>query len=1766
MSMRDDFLEEIREGDYVLIVTEQMTVTGTVIRLTSGMVRVQTEDGSPRIALDSIVSYDTPDPAKMPPAAPAATEPAAAPAEPGEQPRPAVTMVETLTQQLKSAVPMSADDVANWKALSGGSYLRERYDDLPNVSELQKEWNSVISQVANMRKNPPPTTEREEKMHNLKARVLRMRVHTPELEEAVCWLVASISFQMGDYVDAEKYFASCDPLGAFYAAEKSGSEEKRIGYMEQHILEDDFTDAYVYRAYALGACGRKNAAALSRRFLREKQQPDAMSAEDWRCMLACACVIAREGGLPLQWVEAYDGTPAAAIAGLERFFGLLPADWERARVAEAPAVAAATSQPTVKEYVGSILSYLPAKRVGFITTVYGNHHFYIEQVNNEDPLRRMLATGKEAYDNLEVRFRLGKPYDPTKPPSAYNIWLTGRGAQEAQRRLERREREIHSLTEVREGDLMEYDRNIGDGFGHVYVGDTAYNVTRSGIVDPALVAYLCLNFKYDIRVRFSPMEHKGKRIATHVRLADDSYSCSEYELRQLLRDGDLKQEELDRWEVLRQQLENPPEPEEPEDLYTTFRFVALEPVEGEIVKEQPPVEEAQPVAEPVPAVKPVTVRSGSLPALEPLPDAKPNRFLSLTPLTGMYCDDAIRLADQGRLREAEEQFINAIRAGDRVDSAVANLVSKVYLREADRVPDAINLMEAYGHLFTTEKKRNLMVQIYGKRQERPYRIALCHQLEAGLEQPLKANTRLHYLTLLGNTLHLLGEYEAALGYFRRWHQAYEAEVQINGQSAARKYSGQRNGVRQMEAVCHYRLGDMARAQELARELLRVSSADEIARQILSGALAQETPIGSGSDLITYEEDDVPQENSYSTFASNRLQDTRLSQYLKTTAVVNDMYEGNIRQAAGDIEFLSNAPGKTPALRSAHLLCMAKISASVRERFGTEPSMAEQLKKNQLTEKRERSYVARSMAAYGDFLMQEQQAQDTARYAYLHAIKGLGPEETDHVKSINHYLLSYFNGQQDTAQIVRTNNSTSKPQPLDLSVITQKQPLDIGEFLLGMLRLRQAVGFNRRMELAEKLRRCAAIDAMEEWLDKSDIRLSVGGDAFDGTLRQADEYLKETEQRLALLLEELPDRFFSRINSEELLGSLRDGEFRRWLNYTDRSRLEEICRILSEFRSYFNTREFSQRSNTLSNAAQRIANLMKAIREYPTGLSNDVYLPVLELTQARLQMETERHYADLPPEITLSFTEGIRSYLGQSSEVNVHITARNGSAQSKGEERQMADNISLSVASLSPGVEFRRFDTQLSDSIYGGKTAEAILVFRILDEQILSMGSFDLKLQCSYQYYERPAEMRTAEIEFGDSVVFQQGLSAHIENPFRGHIGNEMKDEAMFMGRDDILERLLAAMRTEHSFNYGHGTLLFGQTRAGKSSIRVHLKNRVRARYPEVIQVDMGNLNGSLDMFSLYSGILSKLESELKENHPDILQLMEENEVEIPGQDVLLQRPEVAPARFNRFMDRLQTIIRPRGRMILLLADEFSAVNSAIQAGTLPEDFMQTWKALLENYGIFAVCFGQDDTPIFANRYQNAFARMAQEKVTYLEEEPAKALMDQPIAIPQSDGTFRSRYTTGVLEELYLLTAGSAYLIMILCSNLVDYLNAKGAGMVTPGILQNFLDTRVFGSNSVFTENDFEPQIGDRSNAALAPINRRLLLDIARNSQINGWAEISSLTLSGLEEREGQQPAQRLNELLQRLRERDVIEIAEERRCRIRVALLTGWLLARYGRT
>lgn len=388
----------------------------------------------------------------------------------------------------------------------------------------------------------------------------------------------------------------------------------------------------------------------------------------------------------------------------------------------------------------------------------------------------------------------------------------------------------------------------------------------------------------------------------------------------------------------------------------------------------------------------------------------------------------------------------------------------------------------------------------------------------------------------------------------------------------------------------------------------------------------------------------------------------------------------------------------------------------------------------------------------------------------------------------------------------------------------------------------------------------------------------------------------------------------------------------------------------------------------------------------------------------------------------------------------------------------------------------------------------------------------------------------------------------------------MESEEMFLGRSTQIDQIMSMIHTPSGeLNYGRAIGMYGQTRSGKSSLLYHLTNRLKQRFDDELLIwDLGNLAKFPKSTAFMHNFMYRLlqlsrESIRKSSLPCLLQ--EQDSLEAKFAEFRRDR-DLAPSIFCEYMDILNTILKREKKLVVLIADEFTYLHGYINEGSVPKEFMKFWKALLQDYGIFAIIAGQDDMPEFVKEFPNDFGSMELMKLNYLPEEDAKRLIKEPLeAHNDRSGLFRD---DGCIDELYNLTAGSAYLTIILCSKLVDYLNLKGAYMITKGIVQDFLRTRALGPKGFLLAKHFEPQIDERGHVEEKhDINFELLLGIARLSQGSGYASLSDITCTDLTQQE-------IRNHLDRLVDRNVLAKEGREGYWILVKLLEKWLIDTKG--
>ena len=325
-------------------------------------------------------------------------------------------------------------------------------------------------------------------------------------------------------------------------------------------------------------------------------------------------------------------------------------------------------------------------------------------------------------------------------------------------------------------------------------------------------------------------------------------------------------------------------------------------------------------------------------------------------------------------------------------------------------------------------------------------------------------------------------------------------------------------------------------------------------------------------------------------------------------------------------------------------------------------------------------------------------------------------------------------------------------------------------------------------------------------------------------------------------------------------------------------------------------------------------------------------------------------------------------------------------------------------------------------------------------------------------------------------------------------------------------------------------MLYGQKRSGKTSVMMQIQNFLPDdSFYTQISAQAFNYNQSVLLSTFAKHVLDQ-----------VLDVADDRALELPG----LPSYEFANSDPVLALKQISRTLKKNGLNWIVSVDEFTYIYS--NAKESAEAFMHAWKALLQGHVFNALIIGQDTMPQFKEAYPNDFCVSHDRRLNFLSEEDSAALASEPIA---KDGD--SRYRGNSLTKVYQKTAGSPFFLQKLCSEIVKFLNNKGASYITEADIDIISDNLVHGrGDGPLRKEDFEALViaGDPQ---LSPVPAKVLWNvlatIALHSAKGAWCRFSDV-----------ENITQAREAVVDLQKRDTIMVDGDR-IRIRVELFADWL-------
>lgn len=273
----------------------------------------------------------------------------------------------------------------------------------------------------------------------------------------------------------------------------------------------------------------------------------------------------------------------------------------------------------------------------------------------------------------------------------------------------------------------------------------------------------------------------------------------------------------------------------------------------------------------------------------------------------------------------------------------------------------------------------------------------------------------------------------------------------------------------------------------------------------------------------------------------------------------------------------------------------------------------------------------------------------------------------------------------------------------------------------------------------------------------------------------------------------------------------------------------------------------------------------------------------------------------------------------------------------------------------------------------------------------------------------------------------------IVNPYQVGRPISFERHGLFKGRTELTELITRALMSQNV----PAIVLHGPRRMGKTSLLLNLPKRLPWFIIPVF-VDLQRPSATEDVASLLNEIAQKI----------ITYSRIYRQLEIA--DCRLDDFRNAP--FRQFSTWLESSALPKIKdsKILLCFDEYEKLSQAIDAGRIDERFLDELRYTMQHREALNLLFADVETledlgPNWSSYFINAYPV----KIGYLSVNESEQL----IRNPDPDSIFSLEYSDEAVNKILDLTRGHPYLIQLLCSIVVDFVNEYQTTVATNDIVE-----------------------------------------------------------------------------------------------------------------
>ncbi|MER6105469.1 tetratricopeptide repeat protein [Streptomyces sp. NPDC001832] len=531
--------------------------------------------------------------------------------------------------------------------------------------------------------------------------------------------------------------------------------------------------------------------------------------------------------------------------------------------------------------------------------------------------------------------------------------------------------------------------------------------------------------------------------------------------------------------------------------------------------------------------------------------------------------------------------------------------------------------------------------------------------------------------------------------------------------------------------------------------------------------------------------------------------------------------------------------------------------------------------------------------------------------------------------------------------------------------------------------------------------------------------------------------------------EQPEPLRALAKVEDEIGRQHDGA-----TALDTQRLQAIStEILGKLRTYLDQTSYVEQEWLESQIQAEIRQQISDFESGPTALGMEYLRPLLR----RLQEQLTTHFTSVqraaePSRLDVELVLASQAH-DTETPVQVQLTVANQP------RRSPAGDVKLHILENPTDYVAPARTLDVAQSLGDGETHPCAFELKVTDHSILEQV---LTLRYQIEFTVRGGTSITTDPE-SITVRLLDGTNwTSLDNPYASFAeGAAVQDPALFYGRDPLLNILVDSIAQTQT----KSIVLYGQKRAGKSSVLLHLQTRLEANPdPRILaaRLSVGDLGDKPDDAYFLYKIARKFYDRFDDLTDDGFAMLD------IAEPVLSKfRDGGAPQIiFHEYMSGMRRQMRRheefRSWRLVVLIDEFTIAYAAIRRGELSRGFMKVWKSILEEGLFSSVVVGNDLMPAFLGEFPNEFQVARQERVSYLDQQSATDLITEPVRSQDGESPYRGDSVERILE----LTARSPYYIQLFCNRLIEHMNSRRKALIGPADVDEVAEMLTRGDKSL----------------------------------------------------------------------------------------------------